>query len=58
MIRYHIEKKTIHLRHCSTNEKIADIFIKVFGREKIEKFKMMLELTHTPLDLRGGMLDT
>jgi hypothetical protein len=32
--------------------------MKALEREKIEKFKMMLELTHTPLDLRGGMLDT
>jgi len=58
LILYHVEAKTIHLRHRSTNEQIANIFIKALGREKIEKFKMMLELTHTPLDLRGGMLDT
>jgi len=25
LIQYHIEGKTIHLRHCSTNEKIVDI---------------------------------
>jgi hypothetical protein len=41
------------LRHCSTNEKIADIFTKALGREKIEKFKMMLGLTNTPSELRG-----
>jgi hypothetical protein len=49
-IQYHVEAKTIHLRHCSTNEQIMDIFTKVFGREKFEKFKMMFGLTNTPLD--------
>jgi hypothetical protein len=34
LIRYHIEAKTIHLRQCSTNEKIADIFTKALEREK------------------------
>jgi hypothetical protein len=43
-----VEAKNIHLRHCSTNEKVVDIFTKVLGREKIEKFKMMLALTNTP----------
>jgi hypothetical protein len=32
------------------NEKIADIFTKALGREKIEKFIMMIGLTPTPLD--------
>jgi hypothetical protein len=58
LIQYHVETKTIHLRHCSTNEQIADIFTKSLGRENFEKFKMMLGLTHTPSGLRGGMLDT
>jgi hypothetical protein len=50
LIRYHVEDKTIHLRHCSTNEQIADIFTKALGREKFEKLRMMLGLTHTPSD--------
>jgi hypothetical protein len=50
LIQYHVEAKTIHLRHCSTNEKIAEIFTKTLGREKFEKFIMMFGLTHTPLD--------
>eukprot|EP00253_Pinus_taeda_P034240 PITA_34240 len=33
LIRHHVEAKTIHLRHCSTNEQIADIFTKALGRE-------------------------
>ena len=28
MIRHHVEAKKIHLHHCSTNEKIVDIFTK------------------------------
>eukprot|EP00253_Pinus_taeda_P007349 PITA_07349 len=36
LIQHRIEVKTIHLRHCSTNEQIADIFTKVLGREKLE----------------------
>eukprot|EP00253_Pinus_taeda_P035864 PITA_35864 len=36
LIRHHVQAKTIHLRHCSTNEKIADIFTKALGREKLE----------------------
>ena len=28
LIRHHVEAKTIHLCHCSTNEKIVDIFTK------------------------------
>jgi hypothetical protein len=47
LIRYHVEAKTIHLRHCSTNEKIANIFTKAITRENFEKFKMILELTNT-----------
>jgi hypothetical protein len=54
LIRYNVEVKTIHLRPCSTNEQIADIFTKALEREKIEKFRMMLGLTNIP----SGMLDT
>ena len=49
-ILYHVEATTIHLRHCLTNEKIADIFTKALGRENIEKFGKMLGLTNTPSD--------
>jgi len=31
LIQHHVEAKTIHLHHCSTNEQIADIFTKVLG---------------------------
>jgi hypothetical protein len=57
LIRYQVEAKTIHLRHCSTNEQIVDIFTKTLGRENFEKFRMMLGLTNTPLHWGGGMLD-
>eukprot|EP00253_Pinus_taeda_P002087 PITA_02087 len=50
LIRHHVEAKTIHLCHCSTNEKIADIFTKALGREKLERFRTMLGLTNIPLD--------
>ena len=50
LIRHHVEAKTIHLRHCSTNEKTTYIFIKALGREKFEKFRTMLGLTNIPLD--------
>eukprot|EP00253_Pinus_taeda_P009032 PITA_09032 len=50
LIRHHVEAKTIHLHHCSTNKKIADIFTKALGREKLEQFRMMLELTNIPSD--------
>jgi hypothetical protein len=53
LIRHHVEAKTIHLIHCSTSEKIADIFTKALGREKFEKFRKMLGLTNTPW-IRGG----
>eukprot|EP00253_Pinus_taeda_P028717 PITA_28717 len=36
LIRHHVEAKTIHLHHCSTNEQIANIFTKALGREKLE----------------------
>ena len=36
LIRYHVEEKTILLIHCSTNEKIADIFTKALGRENLK----------------------
>eukprot|EP00253_Pinus_taeda_P018732 PITA_18732 len=48
LIRHHVEAKTIHLHHYSTNEQIVDIFTKVFGREKLERFKTMLGLTNIP----------
>eukprot|EP00253_Pinus_taeda_P019260 PITA_19260 len=50
MIRHHVEAKTIHLHHCSTNEQIVDIFTKALGREKIERFRMVLGLTNIPSD--------
>ena len=50
LIRNHVEAKTIHLHHCSTNEKIADIFTKALGREKLERFRTMLGLTNIPSD--------
>eukprot|EP00253_Pinus_taeda_P026963 PITA_26963 len=50
LIRHHVEAKTIHLRHYSTNEQIADIFTKALGREKLEQFRMMLGLTNIPSD--------
>eukprot|EP00253_Pinus_taeda_P036039 PITA_36039 len=49
LIQHHIEAKTIHLCHCSTNEQIADIFTKALGREKLEQFRTMLGLTNIPL---------
>eukprot|EP00253_Pinus_taeda_P012520 PITA_12520 len=50
LTRHHVEAKTIHLCHCSTNEQIADIFTKVLGREKLERFRMILGLTNIPSD--------
>jgi hypothetical protein len=50
LTRYHVEDKTIHLRHLSTYEKIGEIFTKALGREIFEKFRMMLGLTHIPPD--------
>jgi hypothetical protein len=50
VIRYHVEAKTINLRHCSTTENTTNIFTKVLGRGKFEKFRMMLGLTDTPSD--------
>jgi hypothetical protein len=50
LIRSHVEAKTIHLRYCSINEQITDIFTKALGRENFEKFRMMFGLTHTPSD--------
>jgi len=50
LIRHHVEAKTIHLRHCSTNEKIVDIFTKALGREKLERFRTILGLTNIPSD--------
>ena len=50
LIQHHVEAKTIHLRHCSTNDQIADIFTKALGREKFERFRNMLRLTNTPSD--------
>jgi len=53
MIRHHVEAKTIHLPHYSTNEKIVDIFTKALGREKFERFIMILGHSNTPSD-KGG----
>ena len=50
LIRHHVEAKTVHLRHCSTNEKVADIFTKALGKEKFEKLRKMLGLMNTPSD--------
>lgn len=53
LIRYHVKAMTIHLRHCSSNEQIANIFTKALEREKIEKFRMSLN-SRTPT-IKGGM---
>eukprot|EP00253_Pinus_taeda_P012718 PITA_12718 len=50
LIQHHVEAKTIHLRHCSTNEQIADIYTKPLGREKLERFRTMLGVTNIPSD--------
>ena len=50
LIRHHVEAKAVHLRHCSTNDQVADIFTKALGREKFERFRNMLRLTNTPSD--------
>lgn len=39
MIRYHVEAKTIHLRHCSTSEQIANIFTKQLGKKELKSSK-------------------
>ena len=50
LIWHHVQAKTIHLHHCSTNEQTVDIFTKALGREKFEKFRLMLGLTNIPSD--------
>eukprot|EP00253_Pinus_taeda_P010003 PITA_10003 len=57
LIRHHVQAKTVHLHHCSTNEQIADIFTKALGREKLERFRTMLGLTNVP-SVKGGNVDT
>lgn len=53
LIQYNVEAKTIHLRHCSTYEKVAYIFTKALGKDKFEKIIMILGLTNTPLAYGG-----
>ena len=36
LIRHHIEAKTIHLRHCSTNEQTTDIFTKALDEKSLK----------------------
>jgi len=55
LIRHHVQAKTIHRHHCSTNEQTANIFTKVLGRDKLERFRMMLGLTNIP-PYWGGIL--
>ena len=50
LIRHHVEAKIVHLRHCSTNDQVVDMFTKALGREKFERFRNMLGLTNTPSD--------
>eukprot|EP00253_Pinus_taeda_P007113 PITA_07113 len=50
LIQHHVEAKIIHLHRCSTNEQITDIFTKMLGREKLERFRMMLGITNIPSD--------
>jgi len=50
LIHHYAKAKGIHLRHGSKNEKIVDIFIESLGREKFERFRMMLGLTKIPSD--------
>ena len=50
LIRHHVDAKTIHLTHCATSEKIADIFTKALGSEKFENFRMQLGMSDFPSD--------
>lgn len=50
LIQHYVEAKVIHLTHCPTLEHITDIFTKALGREKFEKFKMLLGMLDVPLD--------
>jgi len=54
LIRQHVETKTVHLRHCYTNDQIANMFTKSLGRDqKFERFRTMLGLTNkTPLGIK------
>ena len=49
-IQYHVKANTIHLRHCSTSDQLADMFTKVLGRENLERFRKMFGLTNNPSD--------
>jgi len=48
LIQYHVEVKIIQLKHYPIDEKIINIFTKVLGREKFDKFRKMLGITNIP----------
>jgi hypothetical protein len=57
-VHYHfiIEKvlaKEIDLIHVSTEDQVADIFIKALGTDKLRKFRKMLGVLEVDLSLRG-----
>ncbi len=54
-IREKVLAKEIDLIHVSTEDQIADIFIKALGTCKLKKFRKMLGVLEVDLSLRGSV---
>ncbi len=54
-IREKVLAKEIDLIHVSTEDQVADIFIKALGTDKLKKFRKMLGVLEVDLSLRGNV---
>jgi hypothetical protein len=54
-IREKVLAKEIDLIHVSTQDQVADIFIKALGTDKLKKFRKMLRVLEVDLSLRGNV---
>jgi hypothetical protein len=54
-IREKVLAKEIDLIHVSTEDQVADIFIKALGTDKLKRFRKMFGVLEVDLNLRGSV---
>jgi ATP sulfurylase len=54
-VREKVLAKEIDLIHVSTEDQVADIFIKAWSTYKLKKFQKMLSVLEVDLSLRGSV---
>jgi len=57
-IREKVLAKEIDLIHVSTEDRVANIFTKALGTDKLKKFRQMLSVLEVDLSLKGSVMNS